>query len=312
MKIEDIKYDIHNEVGEQKDFDIEKWRKENPMDYLKALYLINTSSNKDEVFMWIYKITRKYIPDTLFKYYSLTDDIQLNKRKLDTLSQRKIFMADAKYLNDPFDNKAFFYKHHELKKYERLKNCDGKIIDDFSAFNKVTSLTANDVYSMPMWAHYSNNHRGFCISYDMKSNNELSACTFPIQYTDQRIDITKLIENQIISMTNEFNIQSSKGNKRILLNDLSLIYLSSLLCNLKHISWSYENEFRCTTGATAKGMPYISATPKEIYIGMNCLPKYEKKLINIANTLKIPIYKMYFDEFNEKFDLKAILIGINK
>lgn len=37
MKIEDIKYDIHNEVGEQKDFDIEKWRKENPMDYLKAL-----------------------------------------------------------------------------------------------------------------------------------------------------------------------------------------------------------------------------------------------------------------------------------
>ena len=146
----------------------------------------------------------------------------------------------------------------------------------------------------------------------MKSNNELSACTFPIQYTDQRIDITNLIENQIISMTNEFNIQSSKGNKKISLNDLSLIYLSSLLCNLKHISWSYENEFRCTTGATAKGMPYISATPKEIYIGMNCLPKYENKLINIANTLKIPIYKMYFDEFNEKFDLKAILIGINK
>lgn len=55
------------------------------MDYLKTLYLINTSSNKDEVFMYIYKVTRNYIQDTLFKYCSLIDDIQLNKRKLDSV-----------------------------------------------------------------------------------------------------------------------------------------------------------------------------------------------------------------------------------
>ena len=36
--------------------------------------------------------------------------------------------------------------------------------------------------SMPMWAHYSNNHRGFCVAYDMKddANIALSGCTFPI------------------------------------------------------------------------------------------------------------------------------------
>lgn len=47
---------------------------------------------------------------------------------------------------------------------------------------------------MPMWAHYANNHAGFCVSYDMKENKQLSGCTFPVQYTNQRIDITSLMD----------------------------------------------------------------------------------------------------------------------
>lgn len=116
MKIEDIKYEISEDLIDEKDFDIEKWRLKNPMDYFKAMFLINESSNKDEVFKAIYKISRLHIPDTLFKYYSLTDNIDLNEQKLETLLQKKIFMSDVKYLNDPFDNKAFFYKTDKLKK----------------------------------------------------------------------------------------------------------------------------------------------------------------------------------------------------
>lgn len=50
-------------------------------------------------------------------------------------------------------------------------------------------------------------------------------------------------------------------------------------------------------------MPYISAGPKEIYIGMNCKPTYVDRLIKIANTLQIPVYKMKFDELDEDFKL---------
>ena len=92
MKIEDIKCEIPEVVIDEKDFDIEKWRLENPMDYFKAMYLIDTSLNKNEVFMSIYKVTRLYIPDILFKYYSLTDNLDLNEKKLETLLQKKIFM----------------------------------------------------------------------------------------------------------------------------------------------------------------------------------------------------------------------------
>ena len=38
MKIEDIKYEIPDKIISEKDFDVEKWRIENPMDYFKAMY----------------------------------------------------------------------------------------------------------------------------------------------------------------------------------------------------------------------------------------------------------------------------------
>lgn len=97
------------------EFDLEKWRDENPMDYLLAMHLINQSSNKNEVCKMIYKITHLHLPDVLFKYISLTDDIALNESKLDTLLNQKIYMSDVKSLNDPFDSKAFFYRPDELK-----------------------------------------------------------------------------------------------------------------------------------------------------------------------------------------------------
>jgi hypothetical protein len=303
MKIEDIQSVIPEKLFDLNSFDIEKWLLKNPMDYLKAMNLINMSINKDEVFRAIYDITRYYIPDTLFKYYSLTDSITLNEQKLITLQQQKIFMSEIRYLNDPFDNKAYYYKNEVLKKYEWLDKYEGKLIDDFSGFCKISALTSNKVNSMPMWAHYANNHTGYCVSYDMRSNTKLSGCTFPVQYTDQRIDVTSLIERQAQKIYHELETQSAKGKKEILLDDLSLVYMASFFCNIKHSSWSYENEFRCTIGAGEESMSFVSAIPKEIYIGMNCLPTYEDKIIKIANTLQIPVYKMIFEEYNPIFNL---------
>ncbi len=256
MKIEDIKFTIPEESLNQENFNIEKWRSDNPMDYLKAMYIMNMADGvaKDVVFNEIYKITRLYIPDVLYKYYSLTDDKKLNSKKFQTLMKSKVFLSDIKEFNDPFDGKGYYYDAKQLKKFDRLASSGGKLIDDFTSYIKATALTSNGVHSMPMWAHYSNNHTGFCVSYNMKHNMALSDCTFPVQYTDQRIDVTSLMEQQANMLTSAIEKQSAAGNKKILIDDLSMVYMSLLLCNLKHVSWSYENEFRCTTGAKAKGM----------------------------------------------------------
>ena len=319
MKIEDLHYNLPTEPFDDTNFDIEQWRRTNPMDYLKALYIVFGADKivdgvpselaKAVAFQAVYKVTRQYIPDTLYKYGSLTEDTELNDKKFQTLLNQQIFMADIKDFNDPFDGKAFYYDPEKLKGIDRLAEHNGRFIDDFTQFHKATSLTENGVNCMPMWAHYSNNHRGFCVAYDMKhpDNLSLSACTFPVQYTDQRLDITSFMRDYAQMVANEVDRQEAAGKKQIVIDNLSIIYIAQFLCNIKHISWQYEKEFRCTMGATAKGMPYVTAVPKAIYIGMNCLPNHVERLYSIGQTLRIPVHKMEFEECSENFDLKVTI-----
>ena len=316
MKLEDLHYDVPAAPVNAREFDLEKWRKEYPIDYFKAFWLVlnlpklNVSSDvqfllQNESFKAVYRVIRMYIPQTLYKYYSLTDDAELNNQKLETLKKNKIFMSPINKFNDPFDSKAFFYNPEALKKFEDLKHCNGRLIDDFSSYNIATSLTANGVQSMPMWAHYANNHAGYCVSYSMKENDKLSSCTFPIQYTDERLDITSLMEKQVEMLLREKDRQLLAGSNCIHIKDLSIVFAIALLGNIKQKSWDYEKEFRCSEGAIAPGAPYMPAKPKEIYIGKNCSTEHKKQLKDIAKELKIPIFQMCFNELSESYELST-------
>lgn len=39
---------------------------------------------------------------------------------------------------------------------------------------------------MTMWVHYSNNHKGYCVAYDMNDNYNmpLKSCMLPVQYVN--------------------------------------------------------------------------------------------------------------------------------
>lgn len=323
VKIEDINYTLPTAEIAANNFDKEKWLQENPIDYFKFIYVLLTTTNNappnmpltlvmEVAFQALYPVTRLYIPDTLFKFYSLNDNRKLNQKKFKTLQNKQIFMANIKDFNDPFDGKAFFYDSNQLADIKRLEHIGGKIIDDFTAFHRGTALTANNTSCMPMWAHYSNNHQGFCVAYDMKNpaNTALSGCTFPIQYTDQRLDITSFMKKYVSMVSFEIDRQTAQGIKKIVINDLSLIYVAQYLSNIKHLTWQYEKEFRCTNGAKAKGMPYIDAVPKAIYIGMNCNEQNRKELISIAKQQSVPIYEMKLNDLSENYSLEEVLLKI--
>ncbi len=98
MKIENLYYERENSIIDEKKWNKEKWRHENPMDYFKAVYLMQSMGKQVQeemrqytehtIFEQIYKVTRMYIPDTLYKFYSLTDDEVLNKEKFVTLQKK--------------------------------------------------------------------------------------------------------------------------------------------------------------------------------------------------------------------------------
>lgn len=293
------------------DFDIEQYRKASPMDYIKAIYILNNCSNKDEVFHWIYQITRLHIPNTLYKYFSLTNDGNLNNLKMQALSEKKIFLADSEDFNDPFDNKAFYYRNEELKRFKELRPFNGHIGNEIMFSSRATSFTKAEFNSMPMWAHYANNYQGFCVSYNMKEigNIELSACTMPIQYTDERIDITNIVVNCVDLVLKEKQRQMGEGRKKIVINDFMIIYTISFLQNIKHSSWQYEQEYRCSAGKTSIGMPFIKAIPSGIYAGEKCSIVNLERLCNIARHLCVPLYRLEFKGHNNNFQMEPMRIN---
>jgi len=79
--------------------------------------------------------------------------------------------------------------------------------------------------------------------------------------------------------------------------------MTSLFCNIKLETWSYEKEYRCTVGTNATDMPFVLASPKDIFIGTDCTQTYAEKLIRIADELQIPAFQMVFSENEKDFNL---------
>lgn len=303
MKIEDLHYEVSKNEVDEKAWNKEQWQKENPMDYFLAasiLFQASKAEHATELFKTVYQITRLYLPETIYKYYSLSDDEKLNQQKLRTLGETKIYMAEMSAFNDPYDGKAFFYNANLLKEIDIFKSVEGRLIDDFSSLVRGTSFTDVGIQSMPMWAHYSNNHTGFCISYDVGANEELKSSLFPVQYTEQRLDITSLIKKMASEISEIVHHAIENDEEELILNDVRALYVALLMFNVKHISWSYEREFRLSVPAKDR---YVVAIPKEIYVGVNCDKKHEKALIEIGDYLDIPVYKMSFSEITDKYEL---------
>lgn len=290
-------------------WDQEQWSKENPMDYIKAVKIINSFPVEisHEIFKQIFAITRLHLPKTLYKFYSITEDKSLNKVKLKTLEEKKVYLSELSQFNDPFDGRAIFYNPNELKRFDILKRSEGRLIDDFASFHVGTSLAATNYMNMPMWAHYSNNHRGYCVSYDTSENHTIRSFAFPMQYLDARIDITDYMVKFAEYALKEKDKQMALGNKKIMLNDLTLIFIIQLLDNIKGIDWAYEKEFRLSL---PKAHPdrYIDLKPHQIYIGKNCDDNTEDKLLEIGEKQNIEVYKMKQGTVNDGFAMQPVLV----
>lgn len=86
-------------------------------------------------------------------------------------------------------------------------------------------------------------------------NLHLKSSTLPIQYTDKRVDITDIMLKTFDYILKQKYRQMSQGSKRILIDDLMIVYTTVFLQNIKQSSWQYEMESRCSAGSTSIGMP---------------------------------------------------------
>ena len=257
------------------------------------------------------------IPKILYKYRDWKND---HHKKI--ILNQEIFIPSPRSFNDPFDCKipiAFHLRKNDdelaidfIKQYvrrvnnysneefeievERIRNealykdsehvekLNKQSIEELHSMLGVYSMTAvND--NIPMWAHYSNNHQGFCIGFDSLELLSFLECAFgEIKYRDEYPTILP--------------------TKEIIQRQLQQILT-------KASYWDYEIEYRLFKDNSANTTIKLPVkTIKEIILGYK-MSSYQIKEIFILVEAEMPhvrIFQTVQKKRSFEFEIKEIKI----
>lgn len=264
-----------------------------------------------------YRISK--IPKKLYKFIYLNDTLEcgkacsyteMNKKKLSALNKGEFWLSTIKNLNDPFELKALFSNEDVIKSYNCPIELKEHLINSYLDGTLIGSFTSNLTNDMPMWAHYANNHRGFCIEYEINKPKFF----YKVSYESERIEVNNITMNTINLILKDIDEGLTNRERKELDIYQQIFFHNSII---KHISWKNENEYRLlfpkyelekfipvNNNGVLVNNKVIGIKPKGIYIGMATDEKNKKELIKIANKLKISSYQMYFDDSSISYELK--------
>lgn len=197
-------------------------------------------------------------PKYIYKYH------KLNVFLFELLTSKEFYLASREELNDPFDLSISLskdtFKNFYLEKYPNFKNDTllVNIISDLfehyrlnekSEYNRLlkdvvpkdywenrTTCFTEEASNSLMWSHYTDNHNGVCIKFDITKDETLSNSLTPIKY------LKKIPE-----------IKQNTDFKKFLY--------------LKEKSWSSEREWRIVSNKIK--FPFKQETMTEITFGLN-------------------------------------------
>ena len=109
------------------------------------------------------KVRQSTIPTKLIKFIWL-DGSETDEKKFKTLRNNEIWFSAKSLLNDPYEFKGMMidrYKMQTADYPDKIISMFQKMLD--SDQYGITCLSANKIDYLPMWAYYTNNHKGFCI-----------------------------------------------------------------------------------------------------------------------------------------------------
>ena len=222
------------------------------------------------------KVRFSTIPSKLIKFIWL-DESEKDEKKFLSLQREEIWFAQKDLLNDPYEYKGILLDRKKLSEAGYSPDVIEKyqILFDFSDYG-ITCLSSNNMDYLPMWAYYTNNHKEFCVEYEVIKKD----CIHEVLYEPERIKVASLISQSggaIISG------QVEKANF------YSNLFLQNLFIKAK--SWEHEKEYRIVypLDENSKGMNVpihrLGMRTSRIVAGINCSEDNKKKLNEISNLL---------------------------
>lgn len=131
--------------------------------------------------------------------------------------------------------------------------------------------------SLPMWAHYGDDHKGFAMEYDfsvLPVGDGVKQSLWPVIYGQEMYDVTPQIFGRPVENFNQLFLIGGA------------IHKSS--------DWNYENEWRIVlpVGADNPEGNVAVPTPIALYLGSQIEPDSADKLLEIAQQKNVPVYRM--------------------
>lgn len=154
-----------------------------------------------------------------------------------------------------------------------------------------------------LWAHYAQNHEGFCIEYDITKtidddniNAMVRGGLLPCSYGAKQITLGKRKMYKYVRNLSLTPYEQMEFEKSIILSFLT-----------KSSSWSYENEWRLILPLDICEI-YRNMIPffpiKAIYIGCRMSEDNREYIYSFAKRKGIEIYDMYMHEY--RFELEGV------
>lgn len=236
-----------------------------------------------------------FVPDYLYKFFSLYDVdsckkdsffSEENEKRFNTLENNQLWFALPDTQNDPYEFKGMYFDRNSLR--ELGFSDDALSVVESLIYNiPFCCFVENSSENLPMWAHYANNHKGYCVKYRVENKK----CIRNVIYEPSRIPISKILAT-FIAYAQKYERDGE--------NLPEVKFYSSVLQEMlfvKHVSWANEKEYRIVypDENINKGIRVDTSTiglhAEEIICGFKCADEHVNRLSDIAKKLSIKCKK---------------------
>lgn len=251
----------------------------------------------------------------LYRYRSV------NENSLEELLFCYIYAGPACRFNDPLDCKPLVDRSKLPSLFRELYN-DYKISDTdlVSSLNKQAdehekwfreaahvACLCEDYDNELMWAHYSENHKGFVLGYDIPkedATNTLLHHLYPVIYSDKPMSVCAEADIDVVQSC--YARITGIPQKPITNNFGS--YMTAIY---KRECWHYEKEWRLLKIVSLDGSELVEhirvwLKPRVIYYGKDIEVNDEIRLHTYALMNGLEEYKMQYECIDGTFVLKSV------
>lgn len=303
-------------------------------------------------------------PQYLYRYRSI------DEYSLDNLRTNTLYFSRASDFDDPFDSYIHVDKekvHGSISKFfsvednikiikevsKQILENDEQYASDIDSFNsesvmdifeKATTSArllmqhsiraacfSEDETNRALWLKYGNNHKGFCLMYDLnnkdnvicgkkekcqKCSNMTNTPLYPVYYSKKKFDATKYIQ-YIISLKAENELIRTHNSYKDIISDSiiktygAMNWWTERISLIKEYDHNPDKEWRLLAYDESNRPFYKKWKPYGLIIGLKTSEKDNKILKALAKEAGIEhIFQVIIDD-NDKLSNKEIFEEIN-